>query len=341
MNRIDLRSDSLTLPDADMRAAMAAAELGDDVYGEDPTVKRLEARSAELLGQEAALFVPSGTMANLIAHLIHTRPGQTLLLSESSHSLLYEGGNLAAFAGLLSRPIPDTHGKIAAAMAARFVMQIDDPHFSHTTLLTIENTTNRGGGTYYTLEEAQQLAGLCHERGMKIHCDGARLFNGLVAAGCSPAEFGALFDSIYYSLSKGLGCPAGAVLAGSAAFIHQARRYRKMLGGGLRQVGVLAAAGLYALDNGYIEALAEDHRRAATFREALEAEGFVFPQPFPTNIAYLRIDNPMAALQALAAEGVLTLPHDPMHLRVMFHRDITDEGLQRAIETFKRLLKPA
>lgn len=217
-------------------------------------------------------------------------------------------------------------------------MQIDDPHFSQTRLVVIENTTNLGGGAFYTLDEVRAIAEVCRERGLKFHCDGARLWNGLVASGDSAKDFGAQFDSIYFSLSKGLGCPAGALLCGSAAFIHQARRYRKMLGGGMRQVGVLAAAGLHALDHGYIEALAEDHRRTREFRQALEADGAIFPEPSPTNIAYIHVPNAFFKIPELYQRGVRVLPRDPEHLRVMFHRDITDEGLTNAIAAFREVL---
>jgi len=338
---IDLRSDSLTQPDAGMRAAIAEAELGDDVYGEDPAVARLEERAATLLGQEAAVFVPSGTMANLIAFLVHTQPGDSVILSDTAHSVLFEGGGMAAVAGLLPRTVAGTNGKFTADQAGEAVMQIDDPHFPQTRLVVVENTTNRGGGVYYTYEETAAIAQLCRERGLKLHCDGARFFNATVASGTLPEKLGALFDSVYFSLSKGLGCPAGAVLAGSEAFIHQARRRRKMLGGGLRQAGVLAAAGLYALDHGYIDDLAEDHRRAARFREGVEASGHRIPQPSPTNMVYVRADDPFASLRALAAEGVLVLPHDYHHLRIMTHRGIDDAGIEKAIEAFCRVVPPA
>lgn len=338
---VDLRSDTLTKPGPGMRAAMAAAEVGDDVYGEDPTVNALEERAAALLGKQAALFLPSGTQANLVAYMAQTRRGDTVILSEGSHTVHYEGGNIAAFAGLLTRTIEGPMCKIDAAQVARHIVQIDDPHFSHTTLVAIENTTNRGGGAYYTADEAAALAALCKARGLKIHCDGARLFNATLAAGVAPDALCAHFDSVCFCLSKGLGCPAGSLLAGTRDFIHQARRHRKALGGGLRQAGVLAAAGIYALDNGHIEALAEDHRRAREFRAALEAAGHHFPHPNPTNILYIHVGEPFAALGALAAEGVFTLPHDATQIRAVFHRDIDDAALARAIGVFNRVVPPA
>jgi threonine aldolase len=339
---VDLRSDTLTKPGDGMRAAMAAAEVGDDVYGEDPTVIELESRVAALLGKEAAIFVTSGTQANLIAYMAQTRPGDTVILSEGSHTVHYEGGNIAAFAGLLTKTIVDPLCKIDAARVAQQIMQIDDPHFSPTTLVAIENTTNRGGGTFYTAAEVADLGSLCKTRGLKFHCDGARLFNATLAAGVAPADLCAHFDSVCFCLSKGLGCPAGSLLAGTRDFVHRARRHRKALGGGLRQAGILAAAGLYALDHGHIEDLAEDHRRAAEFRAALEAHGFRFPQPNPTNIVYVQVGgHPIASVGALAGEGVFSLPHDADQVRVVFHRDVDDAGLAQAIDAFKRVVPVA
>lgn len=335
---VDLRSDTLTKPSEGMRKAMAEAEVGDDVYREDPTVRLLEERAAELLGQEAAIFMTSGTQANLVAFLVQARAGETVILSEGAHPFRFEGGGLAAVGGLLARPIPDPSCKFTAAQAAQCVNYIDDPHFSRTSIIAIENTTNLGGGTYYSLSEVEALAELCRDNELKFHCDGARFFNATLAARVDPAEMGRHFDSICFCLSKGLGCPAGSLLAGGRAFVHEARRYRKMLGGGLRQVGVLAAAGLHALDNGHIEALLEDHRRAAAFRDALTGAGFEFPLPNPTNILYIAVENPLAAVGMLAGEGVLTLPHDTRHLRVVYHRDINDAGLDRAVEVFKQVL---
>lgn len=337
---VDLRSDSLTQPDEGMRAAIAAAEVGDDVYGEDPTVRTLEERASALLGQEAALFVPSGTQANVIALMAQTRPGESVIVSETGHSVMFEGGGIGALAGVLPRTVPGMDGKLGAAQVMERINFIDDPHFSRTAMVVIENTTNRGGGSVYSVDEIEEIAGICTQHGLKFHCDGARFFNATVFLQVTPEAMGRQFDSVYVGLSKGLGCPAGAVLTGSKDFIHQARRYRKMLGGTMRQVGILAAAGLYALDNGYIEALAEDHRRTALFRAALEESGFQFEMPSPTNMACFQVENAMMAVGTLVQEGVRTLPFGPHHVRVMFHRGITDEGLAHAIETVRRLITP-
>lgn len=336
---IDLRSDTLTLPSPGMRQAMASAEVGDDVYGEDPTVNRLQERAAELTGMEAALFVPSGTMANLIAFMAQTRPGDTVMLAEESHPFHYEAANLARVGGLLASTIADRLGKITPEQVRRKSVQIDDPHFSMTTLVSIENTTNRGGGACYTPEEVHALAETAHAAGMRLHCDGARLFNAAVALGVPARELAEPCDSVCFCLSKGLGAPSGSLLCGSRPMIRDALRLRKMLGGGMRQAGVLAAAGLYALEN-QLPDLARDHAHAAAFRCALEEDGFQFLLPSPTNILYLRQTEPYAATGMLAEAGVFVLPHEHDSIRLVFHRDISESDTSTAIEIARRLLQP-
>jgi threonine aldolase len=336
---IDLRSDTLTKPTPEMRAAMAAAEVGDDVYGEDPTVNTLQERAAEITGKEAALFVPSGTMANLIAFMLHTRPGDTVVLAEESHPFHYEGANLARVGGLLAMPVPDRLGKLRAEEVARRVVQIDDPHFSHTTLVSIENTTNRGGGACYTPEEVRAVAEAAHASGMKLHCDGARIFNAALALGVEVRELTAPCDTVSFCLSKGLGAPVGSLLCMPRARMREALRLRKMLGGGMRQAGILAAAGLHALDH-HVTDLARDHARAQRFRAAMEEQGFRFMLPSPTNILYLRQSEPYMATGALAGEGVLVLPHEPDAIRLVFHRDIDDAATGRAIQIAQQVLTP-
>ncbi len=331
---IDLRSDTVTQPDDAMRQAMAAAPVGDDVFGEDPTVQALEDRAAALLGKAAAVFMPSGTMANLTAFLSQTRPGESVLMSEGAHPYHYEGGNMAVVGGLLPRLVPDPLCKLTPDTIAAQIVQTDDPHFSNTTLVAIENTTNRGGGAYYTPAEVAAIGALCSARGLRLHCDGARLFNAAAAAGCVVAALTAPCDTVSFCLSKGLGCPVGSVLAGDRETMGRARRHRKMLGGGMRQVGVLAAAGLHALDHN-VAGLAEDHRRARDFRTALEGDGLVFPLPSPTNIVYLEVPSAYALAGALAAAGVATLPVSPTRVRVVFHRDVDDAGLAAAIAAFR------
>lgn len=333
--QVDLRSDTVTKPSPAMRAAMAAAEVGDDVYGEDPTVNALQDYAAALLGKEAALFVPSGTMANLIAMLCLTRPGDSVILSEESHPYHYEGANLARLAGLLALPVPDPVGKITPEQVRARICQIDDPHFSHTTLLSLENTVNRGGGACYTLEEFAATTAVAREQGLHVHCDGARLFNACTALQVSPSAFAAHCDTLCFCLSKGLGAPVGSVLVASQALIAQALRFRKQLGGGMRQAGVLAAAGLHALQH-HLPDLAEDHRRTRTLREALTAAGYTIPLPSPTNILYIHAPEPFALVGALAAEGVFTLPHGQDSIRAVLHRDIGDTHLAHAIACFQK-----
>lgn len=334
---IDLRSDTVTQPSAAMRAAMAAAEVGDDVYGEDPTVNALQERAAALMGKEAALFVPSGTMANLIALMLHTRPGDSVILSAESHPYHYEGGNLARIAGLLALPVEDPLGKIMPAQVRAKLCQIDDPHFSHTTLLSLENTVNRGGGACYTVAEFAAAAATAREHGLRVHCDGARIFNAAVALGVPAAAFAAHCDTVCFCLSKGLGAPAGSLLCGTRGAIREAVRLRKQLGGGMRQAGVLAAAGLHAIEH-HITDLAEDHRRTRELRAALADMGYTFPLDSPTNLLYIHAKEPLALVGTLAGEGVLTLPHGDDSVRAVLHRDINDTMLARAIEVFRKAL---
>lgn len=336
---IDLRSDTVTLPSTGMREAMAAALLGDDVYGEDPSVNALQDRAAELMGKEASLFLPSGTMANLIAFLAQTSPGDTVILSEESHPFHYEAANMARVGGLLASAEPDRFGKLTPDAIRRRTVQIDDPHFSHTTLVAIENTTNRGGGAVYTPEEVAAIGEAAHFVGMKLHCDGARVFNAAVALGVPVSELAAPCDSICFCLSKGLGAPAGSLLCGSRRMIREAHRLRKMLGGGMRQVGVLAAAGLYALEH-QVQDLARDHVHAKQCRETLEAAGFQFVLPSPTNILYLRQQQPLLSAGLLAQAGVSVLPHESESIRLVFHRDISEADTNTAITTILRVLTP-
>ena len=334
---IDLRSDTVTRPSAPMREAMAAAEVGDDVYEEDPTVNRLQEYAAALLGKEAALFVPSGTMANLIAFMAQTHPGDTVILSRESHPFHYEGGNMAVFGGLLTRTVTGELGRMTAEAVEAEVLQIDDPHFSHTTLVSIENTVNRGSGACYTPQDAAAIGEVCRRHGMRLHCDGARLFNAAVALGVEARELVAPCDTVSFCLSKGLGAPVGSLLVGGRKTIKRGRKLRKMLGGGMRQAGILAAAGLYALEH-HVADLAEDHRRARVFRESLEGAGVSFSMPSPTNMVYIHAPDPLAATAALHDAGVQVLPHDAHEIRAVFHRDISDGGLDQAVAACRREL---
>jgi threonine aldolase len=335
--KIDLRSDTITQPTPAMREAMAAAEVGDDVFEDDPTVNRLQQYAASLFGKEAALLVPSGTMGNLLAAMTLARPGDTILFSHLAHPFHHETGNTAMIAGLQTGTIETPTGLLTAdQVQARFVL-MDDVHLSHTTLVSIENTANLAGGAVYPVETVADISRVCREAGVKLHMDGARVFNACVASGVPPSDYGQHVDSLTFCLSKGLGCPVGSVFVGDRATITAARRYRKALGGGMRQAGILAAAGLYALEH-HIERLADDHRRAARFREALEGtDGIHFYMPSPTNLVYMEVPDAFAFVGQLAALDVMCLPETATHVRAAFNLHVTDEDVEKAIEAFKAI----
>ncbi|MCS6924067.1 MAG: aminotransferase class I/II-fold pyridoxal phosphate-dependent enzyme, partial [Fimbriimonadales bacterium] len=315
MKRVDLRSDTVTLPTPEMRRAMAEAELGDDVYGEDPTVNRLQERVAELLGHEAALFTPSGTMANEIAIKVWTQPGDAILVDAESHILHYELAGPAVISGVQVETYPIVDGVFETeAIAAR--IHIADDHTPGTRLICLENTHNRCGGTILPPEQMPKLRALADQHGLKLHLDGARLFNAAVAARVAPQAWTRCVDSVMIAFSKGLCCPVGSALAGSREFIREAHRVRKLLGGGMRQVGVLAAACLVALET-MIDRLAEDHARARRLAEAIaEMPGFrVNLQTVQTNMVYVYTERPAQEVErALAAHGVLCIALDPYRL---------------------------
>ena len=338
MSIVDLRSDTVTRPTLGMREAMGRAEVGDDVFGEDPSVNALQDRVAKLLDKDAALFVPSGTMANLLAVLSQTRPGDSVILHEDAHPFNYESGNLGMVAGVLTRTLGGACGILSPEeVASRIVRGETDHHLSSTTLISIENTTNRGGGAVYPVETVAGIGAVARNHGLKLHCDGARLFNAVVASRVGPAEYAQHVDTISFCFSKGLGAPVGSILAGDAETIDRAHRYRKMLGGGMRQAGVLAAAANYALDH-HIERLKEDHERAARFRAALE-DDFVFPMPSPTNIVYIEVPDAAVFAERLSRLGVLVLPVGRGRLRAVFHLGIQDEDVEGAVDAFRRTLR--
>ncbi|HOQ32711.1 MAG TPA: GntG family PLP-dependent aldolase [Candidatus Hydrogenedens sp.] len=333
---IDLRSDTVTKPSPGMREAMAKAEVGDDVYGEDPTVIELEQYSAELLGKEAGLFNPSGTMSNLIAFLTLTNPGDAVILAEQAHTIHYEVGGITRIANILPLTVPGTLGKISEEDIRARHNSGKDIHRAPTTLVSIENTVNRGGGAYYDYEEVSRIGKICHQLGMKLHCDGARIFNAAIACNIEARYLAEPCDLINFCLSKGLGAPAGSVLCGSREFIQKARKFRKLLGGGMRQAGILAAAGLYALKN-HIDDLQKDHERAATFRRVLEEKGGSFPLPSPTNILFITVKNAPSFVQTLREKNILVNAVREDCIRVVFHRDITDSQFQYTLDTFIKL----
>jgi threonine aldolase len=336
--RVDLRSDTVTLPTPEMRRAMAEAELGDDVYGEDPTVNRLQECVAELLGHEAALFTPSGTMANEIAIKVWTQPGDAILVDAESHILHYELAGPAVIAGVLVETYPIVDGRFELAEIVTRIRHADD-HTPGTRLVCIENTHNRCGGTILPPGTMPALRELADTHRLKLHLDGARLFNAAIALGVSPQAWTSMVDSVMIAFSKGLCCPAGSVLAGSREFIREAHRVRKLLGGGMRQVGVLAAACLVALDT-MIDRLAEDHARARRLAEAIaELPGFaVNLQTVQTNMVYVHTERPAVEVErALAAQGVLCIALDPHRLRLVTHKDIDDRAIDYTIGAFRKV----
>lgn len=334
---VDLRSDTATRPTRGMREAMARAEVGDDVLGEDPTVNALQERVAGLVGKEAALFVPSGTMANLLAVLAQTRPGDTVILEADSHPFNYESGGIAMVAGVMTKTVAGEHGIMGVEGVESALVRSKDHHFSPTTLVMVENTTNRGGGTVYPLATMEAVGALARAHGLRAHCDGARVFNASIHDGVPVREYARHVDTLSFCFSKGLGAPVGSILTGDAATIDRAHRYRKMLGGGMRQAGVLAAAALYALEH-HVERLHDDHARAAHFRQALEGRpGLCFPRPSPTNIVFVDVADAPAFAAGLAEEGVLVGATGPRRLRAVFHLDVDDAGVERAVAAFLRV----
>ena len=329
MLTIDLRSDTLTQPTAGMRDAMFAAPLGDDVFGEDPTVNALETKIAALFGMEAGLFCPSGTMTNQIAIRLHTGPQKEVICHQYSHIYLYEGGGIMANSMASVKLLTGDLGKITVSQVAESINP-DDVHAPETTLVSIENTMNKGGGSIYTLDEIKPIHSLCKEKGLKLHLDGARLFNALVETRESPADWGAHFDTISICLSKGLGCPIGSVLLGTKVDIKRAKKVRKVFGGGMRQAGFLAAAGIYALDH-QVERLKEDHRRARLLGQFLiQAPHVAEVLPVATNIVIARLDgiSPETYLQELTQKGIKGVKFGKDLVRFVTHLDFGDEHLE-------------
>ncbi|MEE2882575.1 MAG: GntG family PLP-dependent aldolase [Planctomycetota bacterium] len=342
MDPVDLRSDTVTHPTEEMYRQMAIAPLGDDVFGDDPTVNRLEQVSAARLGKEAAMFVPTGTMANTTAVGTLTRPGDEMILMNDSHIYLYEAGGSARLWGVHPRPLPSVEGCLDANQI-RTVIRHDDPHEPRTSLICLENTHNMRGGRAITAEQIAPAVDVAREHGLKMHLDGARIFHAEVKLGISAAEIAAPFDTVSFCLSKGLSCPIGSLLCGSAENIAEARRLRKLLGGGMRQVGVIASAGLVALDEG-IDRLAEDHHRCQQLADGLRDIPGVHLEPDPpeSNILFVRFDDLDVAghtdmQDELEKLGVRALAVGDRGIRVVFHRQIDDEGLQRALNAFLQL----
>ena len=338
---VDLRSDTLTQPTPEMREAMARAEVGDDVWGEDPTVQRLEALSAERLGKAAGLFVTSGTQGNLISVLTHTRPGQEVVVDYDSHVFNNEVAGAPIIGQVQMRPTKTERGFLTPEQV-RDAIRPANIHVPPTGLVCIENTHNRHGGTCCTPEETAAVAAVAHEAGVPVHLDGARLFNAAVALGRPAADFARPVDSVTFCVSKGLSAPVGSVICGSAEFIERARRWRKLLGGGMRQVGVLAAAGIVALER-MVERLADDHANARRLGEGLaKLPGLrVDLASVQTNIVILRVERGAAATAELvagcAARKVKVHAMGPAAMRCVTHKDVDAEDISRALQAFREL----
>jgi threonine aldolase len=335
MRSIDFRSDTVTRPSAEMRRAMAEAPVGDDVFGDDPTVNRLQERAAEILGKEAALYFPSGTMSNQAALMAQTRRGDEIFVHERAHILLYEQGGAAVLSQLQIRCFESPDGMLDVTRMEEFVHTDTDPHNARTRLVALENTHNHTGGRVLPHERVLAVRRFCDAHGLVLHLDGARLFNAVVASGRSARELAAPFDTVSVCLSKGLGAPVGSVLAGTKDVITRAKRARKLLGGGMRQAGIVAAAGLWALEHN-VERLADDHRRCRRLAEIVsKAPGLeVQPGDVPTNMFYAgtRPSGLRAAdvMRLLADRGVLVLDEAPWEIRFVTHLDVDDADVEEA-----------
>jgi len=336
---IDFRSDTVTLPTPGMLAYMQAAPVGDDVFGEDPSINALEAKTAGLFGMEAGLFCPSGTMTNQLAIKTHTQAGDEVICEELSHIYQYEGGGIASNSGSSVKLLRGNRGRITAAQVLAAINP-EDVHKPISRLVSLENTCNRGGGACYDFSEIEAIQKVAKSNGLGLHLDGARIFNAIVHKKEDPTQYGKVFDSISICLSKGLGAPVGSVLLGSTPFIKKARRWRKVFGGGMRQAGSLAAAGIYALDN-HIERLKEDHTKALEIKNALLKKDFV-KEIFEveTNIVIAHIEGKYNATQLAAAlkeKNILVIAMTPALIRFVVHLDITTEMLASTLETIEKL----
>ncbi|PWJ54532.1 L-threonine aldolase [Dyadobacter jejuensis] len=327
---IDLRSDTVTRPTPAMKEAMWSASVGDDVYGEDPTVNALEQKVANMFGMEKALFCASGTMTNQLAIRVHCEPGSDVICEKDSHIYLYEGGGVMVNAQASVRLLTGDKGRLNAGQIAETISPENDIHNTYTRLVSLENTMNKGGGSYYDFDEILKIQKVCNERRVALHLDGARLFNAIVETNTPLKDYGQAFDSISICLSKGLGCPVGSLLLGTEAFIHKALRFRKMMGGGWRQAGMLAAAGIYALDH-HVERLKDDHRRALALAELFSRQPEVsYIYPVQTNIVILKLQDGLDAqayVDSLAKRGVLAIDFGKNLVRLVTHLDFSDDQL--------------
>lgn len=337
--QIDLRSDTVTRPTPGMLKFMFEAKVGDDVFHEDPSINELEKKAAAMFGKEAGIYCPSGTMTNQTAIKVHTQPGDELLCDVTAHVYNYEGGGIAFNSGVQSKLIPGDNGRFTAMQLENALHPYAD-WLPRTSLVTIENTSNRGGGTYYRLKNVKEISAVCKKNNLSLHLDGARIFNALTESGDSPKDFGKLCDSISVCFSKGLGAPVGSVLLGSTEFIGKARRVRKLLGGGMRQGGYLASACIYALDNN-IKRLKEDHQRARRIADILTTKTYVVNMlPVETNIIIFSLDKSMPAEKftaELKKDNILFSMIGNNALRVVTHLDFDDKMLKAVENSLKKI----
>lgn len=336
---IDLRSDTVTKPTPGMLKAMMAAEVGDDVLGDDPAVLALQEKVADLLGKEAGLFLPSGTMANQVAIRTHTEPGDELIMEATGHTFLYETGAMAGLCGVQASLIAGTRGLITAAQV-KSAIRPRQTYVPPTKLVILENTHNHGGGTLYDLDEIKNISALCKDHGLALHLDGARLWNACIATGLAPKEYALHFDSVSVCLSKGLGAPVGSVIVGSQSWIDRAKRFRKMFGGGMRQAGFLAAAGIYALDHQFAR-LADDHAHARRLSEGLSRIPGVIAEPehVQTNIVFFGLRGKPASWLSdeLKKRGVLLFPLRHEEVRAVTHMGLSGQQIDRVIQIMQDL----
>ncbi len=339
MDFIDYRSDTMTRPTPGMLQAMMQAPVGDDVFGEDPTMNELESMAADLFGMEASVFCPSGTMTNQVAIKCHTQPGDEVVCDESAHVYQYEGGGIAFNSGASVKLLAGDRGRISAEQLALSINP-DDNHKARTSLVCLENTSNRGGGSCYDFHEIQRIREVCSKHKLMLHLDGARLFNAIVEKKEKPKQYGEVFDSISICLSKSLGCPVGSLLLGRKEFIKKARRVRKVFGGGMRQVGYLAAAGIYALRNN-IDRLSEDHLHTKQLAACLEKKEFInFIFPVETNIIIFELKNTISApafVEKLKAKNILVYAISPTRVRLVVHLDIHKQMINDTVHEINHL----
>ncbi|MCH5598441.1 low-specificity L-threonine aldolase [Niabella ginsengisoli] len=336
---IDFRSDTVTKPTGAMLEAMMHAKIGDDVFGEDVSVNELERLAASMFGKEGALFCPSGTMTNQIAIKCHTQPGDEVICDADAHIYQYEGGGIAVNSGCSVKLLNGDRGRIDSTKVAEAI-QPDDVHRARTSLVCVENTSNRGGGSCYDFEELKNIKQVCDENNLAFHIDGARLFNAIIAKNETPKQYGEIFDSISICLSKSLGCPVGSLLLGNTDFIKKARRVRKVFGGGMRQAGFMAAAGIYALQNN-IQRLSKDHENAKAIAEVLNDASFVsLVLPVETNIIIFETKGITAKelVAKLKEKNILGYAIAPQRVRLVLHLDTTNEMVAKTIEVLKRLM---